>query len=506
MSTLSELFPSGGTQNSLDFVAQSAINNGQTVALRSDGKVEPVVQTTIGSSVSSQVSIRNPASGTGGTMSSAVPVFDAANNRYIVFWYDGYRCNLRAGAVAANGAITWGTTLGLGISYKSGFAWDSTQGYGMVVTSDNSYQVRVISIDSSNYITSSSNVWGGRAGGDSSYGPTVSFDPSSGRMLIFEAKDIWNSYGPICIPIEITGSSSITVGTATSISSNQTRLESMQAAYDSVNEITVVTRDVYGLAYPALVPITDTGSGGVTVGTAVRLGTTTEDGSLVVSMNGSEGVAVHDMYSGSGSTYRVVGYAFDVSGTTITAGSPTNFGSYASRTVPYSLGVTYENRSNTYVTTWNQQSGSVAYFALATKSSSSISWSSIGTINSTNPAAFVNGRRMTNAAAPSTSAGYGFILFPYITDSSGTRDYVYRLVTPSYSQSNSADFIGTANAAISSGATGGITVLGGLVTNQTGLTAGSDYFVQGNGTLGTTSTSVAAGKAISAQSISLVDL
>ncbi len=42
MSTLSELIPSGGTQNNIEFVAQGTLANGQTVALRSDGKVEAV--------------------------------------------------------------------------------------------------------------------------------------------------------------------------------------------------------------------------------------------------------------------------------------------------------------------------------------------------------------------------------------------------------------------------------------------------------------------------------
>ena len=46
MSTLSELIPSGGTQNNIEFVAQGTLANGQTVVLRSDGKVEAVVETT----------------------------------------------------------------------------------------------------------------------------------------------------------------------------------------------------------------------------------------------------------------------------------------------------------------------------------------------------------------------------------------------------------------------------------------------------------------------------
>ena len=51
MSTLSELIPSGGTQNNIEFVAQGTLANGQTVALRSDGKVEAVSGGLLGSPV-----------------------------------------------------------------------------------------------------------------------------------------------------------------------------------------------------------------------------------------------------------------------------------------------------------------------------------------------------------------------------------------------------------------------------------------------------------------------
>ena len=42
MSNLSELLPSGGGQNNVEFVAQGTLTNGQTVRLRTDGKVEAI--------------------------------------------------------------------------------------------------------------------------------------------------------------------------------------------------------------------------------------------------------------------------------------------------------------------------------------------------------------------------------------------------------------------------------------------------------------------------------
>lgn len=503
MSNLSELLPSGGGQNVVEFTADGAISSGQAVALQTDGTVAPVSQSTVATDVSSEVSIKNSASGSSGVLYSSTVVYDDANNRYIVAWYDGYRYNIRAGSVASDGTITWGSPLGFTHTGNdgSGFGWDSTNGYGLLVTIHTTWQVRVISI-SGTTVTSSGDLWGGRSGSGQNYGPTLSFDKSSGRMLVFEPQDQTSGYYYGVQPITINGASSVSIGTFTVIHSYAS-MENPGAVYDTVNQITVATKTVSG---PELVPITDSGSGGVTVGSAVSLGTTSQNGDgLAVSMNGSAGVAVHADYDNA-TSYYITAYAFDVSGTTITAGSASVLSGTTARTEQYSIGVTYEDRSDTYVTTWNQQSNDIAYYALATKSSSSVTWGSIGTINSTNPNGFVQARRMTYAAAPSTSAGYGFVLFPYNTDNSGTRDQVYRLITPTYQSSNKTDFIGLAADAISDTATGNINVKGGINEAQTGLTIGSDYYVQDNGTLSTTTSTVKVGQAISATTINMMDL
>ena len=69
--------------------------------------------------------------------------------------------------------------------------------------------------------------------------------------------------------------------------------------------------------------------------------------------------------------------------------------------------------------------------------------------------------------------------------------------------SNSADFIGITDQAIADTATGAVIVQGGVSDKVTGLTTGSDYYVQANGTLSTTVSSVPAGRALSSTSILL---
>ena len=73
--------------------------------------------------------------------------------------------------------------------------------------------------------------------------------------------------------------------------------------------------------------------------------------------------------------------------------------------------------------------------------------------------------------------------------------------------SNNTSFIGIADASISDTATGSVTIKGGIATNASlpTLTPNSVYYVQGDGTISTTSTSPAVrlGKALSSTSINL---
>jgi hypothetical protein len=67
-----------------------------------------------------------------------------------------------------------------------------------------------------------------------------------------------------------------------------------------------------------------------------------------------------------------------------------------------------------------------------------------------------------------------------------------------------SNFLGISDAAISSAASGNITIKGGIAaTGLSSLTPGSDYYVQDGGTITTVSSNVKAGKALSATAINL---
>lgn len=85
-------------------------------------------------------------------------------------------------------------------------------------------------------------------------------------------------------------------------------------------------------------------------------------------------------------------------------------------------------------------------------------------------------------------------------------DFAYKTFQTSGAVSNNTSWIGFAESAISDTATGDILVVGSTAENQSGLTIGSTYYVQENGTLGTSSTdAVKVGRAIAANKLLITE-
>jgi hypothetical protein len=82
-------------------------------------------------------------------------------------------------------------------------------------------------------------------------------------------------------------------------------------------------------------------------------------------------------------------------------------------------------------------------------------------------------------------------------------DLYYILGKAGGSSTNSADFIGITDQAIADTATGAVIVQGGVSDKVSSLTIGTDYYVQADGTLSTTTSTVPAGRALSSTSILL---
>ena len=113
-----------------------------------------------------------------------------------------------------------------------------------------------------------------------------------------------------------------------------------------------------------------------------------------------------------------------------------------------------------------------------------------------------------------SNTNYGYTLYDPDTQQniltygdSTNSNYGEALVyTLTYTNLTSTNFLGISDAAISSAASGNITIKGGIAaTGLSSLTPASDYYVQTDGTFGTSAgdPSVKAGKALSATAINL---
>ena len=112
-------------------------------------------------------------------------------------------------------------------------------------------------------------------------------------------------------------------------------------------------------------------------------------------------------------------------------------------------------------------------------------------------------RRATTDGTLDTNSNLVVYIYCNGNDADKVGTFVY---TPEGSGTNltATNFIGISDAAITSAASGNITIKGGIAaTGLSSLTPASDYYVQNDGTITTVSSDVKAGKALSATAINL---
>jgi hypothetical protein len=80
------------------------------------------------------------------------------------------------------------------------------------------------------------------------------------------------------------------------------------------------------------------------------------------------------------------------------------------------------------------------------------------------------------------------------TNAAGAAVYTYLVVTGASGTTDAPDVLGIAADTVGTGVAVNVTVNGGMNENVTGLTSGSDYYIQGNGSLATTAASPDYGK------------
>ena len=446
MSTLSELIPSGGTQNNIEFVAQGTLANGQTVALRSDGKVEAVAQTSVSGSLGTGVEFE-----AAGTRDLAA-AYSVEDNKYLVIYTDqGDSNKLKAvvGTPSGTNTLSFGTPVAVSSNpnqYQAskGCSYDATAKKIVVSFGD---------AGNSQYLTTFVATISGTS---------VSFGAAT--ILASGTSNYVHSFyhagaGKTCVVASLSstglvrtctvGSTAITSSTGATFSDSQT--EYTAGCYESKNAVGVVYFQRSSTDYPMVRGFTLSGES-ATFGTEDTLiSQKAATGCLVYDVKNDYACVIMNYITGSSAanTCQSIGVRFSSNGSVASKTSVTQV--FAANAATSANAIAYDTAGESvYASFYNSSTQIVNQMAFSSNAytvGTAITWSGSGS-TSYPPALAFNSNNFTLG---------GFYRF----GSSSGRGAAY--IVPRLS-TNATSFIGITNAAISSGATGEVAVKGGLST------------------------------------------
>jgi hypothetical protein len=479
MTNLTDLLPAGAGGKQVSFTASGAISSGQTVGLNSDGTVSVI-------SGNGSVVEYEDGSVRGQTASG---IFDSANNKVIVSYSDSGDSNKGKAVVGTVSglSISFGTPVQFhaGATYYGGISFDTNAGKCLIVYLDGDTNQTEAIVGT---VSGTSISFGTTATVTTNYGafPAVAYDSTAQKHLVTYRDDNDSSIGKAKV--------ATISGTSVSFGSEATfepgRADAGKIAYDAnAQKLVVSYYDADNSSY-------GTSAVGTISGTSVSFGTpvvfrsaTTSYLSTSYDANAQKVVIA---YNDGATTYLPKAIVGTVSGTSITFGAAASLGTVPVNGAP---SVAYNPDTQKHTIVWgNQNSPYQVYQVTATVSGTSISATSAIVIYDA-----------TNGGAPEPQS------LVYDTNSDkmvlqmrkgSTDEGIAFVLNSSFVPASS--FLGIADAAISDTASGKITIKGGIASKGlSSLTPGSTYYVQSDGSLSTTSSSVTAGKALSATSINL---
>tara|TARA_B100000424_G_scaffold271562_1_gene274876 strand:+ start:447 stop:1907 length:1461 start_codon:yes stop_codon:yes gene_type:complete len=482
MTNLSDLFPAGAGKQVSFTASGNVTSSGKPVVLNSDGTVSEV-----------GASAGNPGKGstaiydTSSTLYTSV-VYDANANKVVVAYKNlGNNYGYAAVGTVSGTTLSWGTPVAFNSNETD---WIATA----YSSADN--KICIVYRNSSGY---GQGIMGTVSGTSISFGSATDFNSASttnigigydvgqGKFAVAFRDDGNSDYGTLVVG-SVSGTS-ISFGSEHVFQSGQTSDHSL--AYD-VNATKLL------LTYRH-----DASSGNGTANVCTISGTSVSTGSDQVFLTGST-TNVKSTYDstaqkvvvgftdGSNSSYgtAIVG---TISGTSVSFGTKQAF-TAASASVTSAL---YDDNNDTTIMSYT--AGGSPYNALVvngTVSGTSISFSSAFALTTDQVDTYF-------AGAYDTSSNNVVFAFRWVANYQQGTGIVY---TNEGTNLTATNFLGISDAAISSAASGNITMKGGIAsTGLSSLTPGSDYYVQTDGTFGTSADdpSVKAGKALSATAINL---
>jgi hypothetical protein len=458
MSNLSELLPTGGGQNAVDFVATGNLASGQAVVLKADGTVEAI--TAVAQGVGAESVFESATSNYG------VATYDSTNNKVVIAYQDSGN--------SSYGTAVVGTVSGTSISFGTPVVFESGTVQYISATYDSANGKVVIAysdVTNSYYGTA---VVGTVSGTSISFGSPVVFlsgytfytsavyDSTSNKTVIPYRDSITTNYGTAIVGT-VSGTS-ISFGTPVVFESAVSA--HIAATYDSSNNKVVIAytdggNSSYGTAIVGTVSGTSISFGTAVVFEAAIVNTTT----ATFDSNSNKIVLT---YGDGGNSYYGTAIVGTVSGTSISFGTAVVFN--AANTQTYTS-ATFDSTNNKVVIAYTNTTNSSHGAAIAgTVSGTSISF---GATTVTNAAVTYYNAATYDSTNNKVVIGY---------KDAGNSSYGTAVVF-TVGSSNNTDFIGITSEAISSAATGPVNVYGGINAVQTGLTIASDYYVQADGSL-----------------------
>ena len=481
MSNLSELLPTGGGQNAVNFVASGTLSSGQTVALKSDGTVTTIVET--------------GGLGTGSVFESSEAIyiaitFDSNSNKVVVAYQDV--------ANSKYGTAIVGTVSGSNISFGSPVVFESAWVEYISATFDSNSNKVVIAYTDVPNENQGTGIVGTVSGTSISFGTATTldsatfsyssavFDSNLNKVVIAYAANA--STGKAVVGT-VSGTS-ISFGTPVTFQGSNTVLDTGMCFDSSLNKIFLAFTNgsnFYGMGVVGTVSGTSISFGSI----QVYQSSSCRFNSPVFDSNANKvAIAFCDT---ANAVLRVK--LVTISGTSITYGNQIVFDPPTTSS-PQDSAATFDSNLNKVIVPFRNPADSNRGSVFAV----TITGDNLA-FDTTNPVIFSEVRNNYIKAVFDTNSNTTVIAYQDVLSPVQGEALTYAPLS-----SNNTDFIGITAGAISDTATGAVNVYGGINEAQTGLTIGANYYVQGDGSLSTTASDVKVGQAISATTINMMDL
>ena len=460
----------------LKAVASGTLPNGKPVVVNSDGTVSVVAGSD--SSAGSPVVFNSATS----TMLHRSSVYDSANNKIVIAFKD-YNNSQYGTAIV-------GTISGSTITFGSSTVFQSASITHQVITFDSSNNKVVIAYRDGGAgkaivgtVSGTSISFGSPTTFESSgiEGVGITFDTANNKVVISYSDLDSSAHGTAVVGT--VSSTSISFGTPVVFEAARTDYTS--AAFDGNNGKVVISySDKSNSNYGTVVVGTVSGTS-ISFGSAVVYTSEyTVYNAIVFDSNVNKVVISYRAAADGDKGKSVVG---TVSGTSISFGSAATFASGGVSIVS----TTYDTSLNKVLVAYNDKGNSnYGTIAIGTVSGTSISFAPGGVFES----ASVDDINITYDANANKSAVFYF-------DGGNSNYGTASVFTAGSTNLTSENYIGmSTSGTVADGDNATIDIVGAVNKEQSGLTAGQQYYVQTDGTIGTTPAdpSVLAGTAVSA--------